>query len=54
MLRINSAWLEPDQDPTTVAVELASELRTMAGWLGLSGVQVQPRGDLAPPLALAV
>jgi uncharacterized protein len=54
MLRINSAWLEPDQDPTTVAVELASELRTTAGWLGLSGVQVQPRGDLAPPLALAV
>jgi uncharacterized protein YcaQ len=25
----------------------------MAGWLGLDGVAVQPRGDLAAPLAAA-
>ena len=53
VLRVNSAWLEPGQDPRYVATELAAELRLMAGWLGLSAVQVMPRGDLAPTLALA-
>ena len=31
----------------------AAELDTMAGWLGLSGVEVVPHGDLGPTLALA-
>ena len=53
VLRVNSAWLEPGQDPRYVAGELATELKLMAGWLGLSDVQVMPRGDLAPTLALA-
>ena len=53
VLRVNSAWLEPGQDPAYVAEELAAELRLMAGWLGLSDVQVMPRGTLAPILALA-
>ncbi len=53
VLRVNSAWLEPGQDPAYVAGELAAELQLMAGWLGLSDVQVMPRGDLAPTLALA-
>ena len=53
VLRVNSAWLEPGQDAAYVAEELAAELRLMAGWLGLSDVQVMPRGDLAPTLALA-
>lgn len=53
-LRVNSAWLEPAEDPTEVAVELAAELRTMADWLGLSTVAVSGRGDLAEPLAGAV
>ena len=51
VLRVNSAWLEPGQDPLEVATELAAELTSMAGWLGLGGVQVLPRGDLAPALA---
>ena len=50
---MNSAWLEPGQDAAYVAEELAAELKSMAGWLGLSDVQVMPRGDLAPTLALA-
>ncbi len=54
VLRVNSAWLERDQDEAQVATELAAELRTMAGWLGLSGVDVQDRGDLAPALAIEV
>jgi uncharacterized protein len=50
VLRVNSAWLEPGQDPAYVAAELATELRSLAEWQGLSSVQVLPRGDLATPL----
>ncbi|HEY5821647.1 MAG TPA: crosslink repair DNA glycosylase YcaQ family protein [Propionibacteriaceae bacterium] len=50
VLRVNSAWLEPGQNPAKVAVELGHELESMAGWLGLSAVEVVPRGDLAPVL----
>lgn len=54
VLLVNSAWLEPGHDPGYVAAELAAELSTMARWLGLSAVQVRPRGDLAPLLAAVV
>jgi uncharacterized protein YcaQ len=50
VLRVNSAWLEPGQDPAYVAVELAAELACLAGWQGLSSVQVMPHGDLAGAL----
>jgi uncharacterized protein YcaQ len=46
-LRVNSAWLEPGQDPTHVAAELSAELQRLAAWQGLSAVEVLPRGDLA-------
>ncbi len=51
ILRVNSAWIEAEQDQDHVAAELKKELETMAAWLGLSGVQVIPRGDLGPVLA---
>ena len=35
-------------------VRLAQELKLMAGWLGLEGVRVEKRGDLASALASAV
>ncbi len=54
VLKVNSAWLEAGQDAAYVAVELAAELALMAEWLGLSAVQVLPRGDLAPVLASVV
>ncbi|HET9649531.1 MAG TPA: crosslink repair DNA glycosylase YcaQ family protein [Microlunatus sp.] len=54
VLRVNAAWLEADQDAGQVASELAAELATMAAWLGLSGIAVGERGDLAPGLARAV
>ena len=54
VLRVNAAWAEPGQDTLEVVEELAAELGAMAGWLGLSGVQVLPRGDLAGPLDHAV
>ena len=54
VLRVNSAWCEPNADPVEVSTALAGELTSMAGWLGLAGVEVQPRGDLGPTLAVAV
>ena len=46
-LRVNSAWLEPGQDPAYVAAELGAELQRLAAWQGLSAIEVLPRGDLA-------
>lgn len=55
VLRVQAAHVEADvTDREHVAVELAAELRTMAGWLGLADVAVEGRGDLAGTLAVAV
>jgi uncharacterized protein YcaQ len=53
VLRVNSAWLEAGADPDATSTALVDELVTMAGWLGLSDVEVVPHGDLGPRLALA-
>src|SRR6185312_12627026 len=53
VLLVQAAWGEPDAPPET-AQELAAELRTMAGWLGLDDVCVVGRGDLAPALRSAL
>jgi uncharacterized protein YcaQ len=58
-LAVRAAWAEPDVAPDCdghghLAAELAAELALMARWLGLSAVDVEPRGDLAPALAPAV
>jgi uncharacterized protein len=52
VLRVQASHAEEYAPPETAA-ELAAELERMAGWLGLGGVAVQPRGDLAAPLAAA-
>ncbi len=45
---------EPPVPEPLLAEELAGELWRAAGWLGLGDVVVEPRGDLAAPLAAAV
>ncbi len=58
VLRVRAAWAEPAAEAATaggrdrVTDELAAELAAMAAWLDLAGgVDVEPRGDLAPQLA---
>jgi uncharacterized protein YcaQ len=56
VLRVNGAWSEAltVQSDAEIATELAAELESMATWLGLDGVEVLPRGDLAAELLAAV
>jgi uncharacterized protein len=53
-LHVVGAFVEADRPPARVAAALAGELETMAGWLGLGGVTVGERGDLAGTLRKAV
>jgi uncharacterized protein YcaQ len=53
LLRVQSAWVESHAPPDT-APQLAEQLGEMAVWLGLDGVDVRPRGDLAADLARSV
>lgn len=52
-LRVVGAFGEPDQPKARVAAALAGELESMASWLGLGGVSVSGRGDLAADLRAA-
>jgi uncharacterized protein YcaQ len=49
-----AAYIEAGADPGTVADALATELWTMAAWLGLESVSVERRGGFARMLAAAV
>jgi len=49
VLRVLGAFAEPGA-PDSTAPELAAELVSMAKWLGLSDLVVEPRGDLAAVL----
>ena len=49
-LHVPGAFIEPGWDPARVAGELADQLATMAGWLGLDRVTIGERGDLAAAL----
>ena len=53
ILIVQGAYAEPDA-PDETASELAAELTSLAGWLGLTAIRLEGRGDLSPRLALAV
>jgi len=53
LLMVKGAYAEQCAPPET-AEELAAELERLAGWLGLHTVVVEPRGDLASALSVAV
>jgi uncharacterized protein YcaQ len=54
VLQSRAAYLEPGEDPGAVATALASELRAVAEWLGLTGIRVTRRGNLSRDLASAL
>ncbi len=54
VLRVRGAFAEAGVDPAHVAAELAVELRLLSEWLGLGGVSVARKGDLAPALRHAL
>jgi uncharacterized protein len=54
LLRANTAHLEPHADSGETAEALALELRRMAAWLGLAGVEAGQKGDLARALRRAL
>jgi uncharacterized protein YcaQ len=54
VLRVQSAFAEEGADGSHVAAELAEELRLLSEWLGLGGVAVAHKGDLAAPLRRAL
>ncbi|HUE29166.1 MAG TPA: crosslink repair DNA glycosylase YcaQ family protein [Solirubrobacteraceae bacterium] len=53
-LLVQGASAEPNVDHNRVAAELAGELRLVAGWLGLSAIEVAGRGDLSEALAASI
>lgn len=54
VLQVRGAYAEPHADTSRVAEELANELRLLSEWLGLGGVSVARKGDLAAPLRRAL
>ena len=54
VLNVLGAFAETGEQPSRIAPALARELRTMAGWMGLSDVRVGRKGDLVVPLRQAL
>lgn len=54
VLRVQAAFAEKGERPAAIVGPLAEELTLMAQWLGLSGIVVAERGDLAGPLTAAI
>jgi uncharacterized protein YcaQ len=51
VLEVKAAHLEPPAKAAPTARALAKELRLVAKWLALDSISIEPKGDLAPPLA---
>lgn len=52
-LHVVGAFIEQDRSASRVAAALATELETMAAWLGLRGVTIGDRGNLAAHLRMS-
>jgi uncharacterized protein len=50
-LLVRGAFVEAGRDPEAMAPRIKQELRTMADWLELEAVVIEPNGSLAPALA---
>ncbi|RAV13272.1 winged helix-turn-helix domain-containing protein [Mycolicibacterium sp. GF69] len=50
VLHVVGAFTESGRQPSRVADALAGELRAMATWLGVGGITIGEKGDLAGPL----
>jgi uncharacterized protein YcaQ len=50
---VRAAHVEPGRKPSTVAAALARELRSMASWLSLERITIEPAGNLAAALKRA-
>ena len=50
VLLVKGSYHEPETDPAVVASRLAPELQAMSEWLGLNGVDIANRGNLAGAL----
>ncbi|MFT4044458.1 MAG: crosslink repair DNA glycosylase YcaQ family protein [Gordonia sp. (in: high G+C Gram-positive bacteria)] len=51
ILRVPAAYVEPGHDAAVVASRLAADLAVMANWLGLDGVVVGTKGNVASQLS---
>lgn len=51
-LLVQASWAEPGAGESATAEAAATELGRIAGWLGLTEVVVEPRGNLAARLAV--
>lgn len=49
-LRVKGAFVEEGQDPKRIGKRIRAELETMAEWLELDDVVIEPNGALAPHL----
>ncbi len=52
-LAVLGSFAEESHDPAGIADDVAAEVIRMAGWLGLDGVRVDRRGNLAMALRAA-
>ncbi len=53
-LLVNASHIEDGKHPEECAADLAVELKRMADWLGLPGLQIVPKGSMAAHLSLRV
>lgn len=54
VLRVRAAHAEPGFEPDVALPALVAQLEELAGFLGLDGLAVEQRGDLAVPLGLVI